>query len=87
MQSEMISEIESAHPKYLIFVGMSYSWLARPQSERLIFTWANEYTAQSYDVAGFVNLVAPDRSDYYFEEVPKSVPQLGNYILIYKRKS
>jgi len=53
----------------------------------LIFTWATEYTAQNYTVAGFVNMVAPDKTDYYFGTVPQSVPQLGKYILIYERKS
>jgi hypothetical protein len=85
MQTEMIREIEAARPKYLISVVMEDSWLARPGSDRQIFNWANEYTAQYYDVAGFVNITA-DKSDYYFDEVPRSVPQLGNYILLYKRK-
>jgi Dolichyl-phosphate-mannose-protein mannosyltransferase len=87
MQQEMIREIERAHPKFLIFVVMPDSWLQRPKSERMIFTWANEYTAQNYTIAGFVNMVAPDRTDYYFGSVPQSVPQLGKYILIYERKS
>ncbi len=87
MQQEMIREIERAHPKFLIFVVMPDSWLQQPESERLIFTWANEYTAQNYTIAGFVNMVAPDKTDYYFGSVPQSVPQLGRYILIYERKS
>lgn len=87
MQQEMIREIERARPKFLIFVVMPDSWLQRPESERLIFTWANDYTAQNYTIAGFVNMVAPDRADYYFGGVPLSVPQLGKYILIYERKS
>jgi Dolichyl-phosphate-mannose-protein mannosyltransferase len=87
MQREMIREIELARPKYLIFVVVTYSWSRRPASDPLIFTWANEYTAQNYAVAGFVNLVAPDRIDYYFGELPQSVPQLGAYIVIYERKS
>jgi hypothetical protein len=86
MQQEMIREIERAHPKFLIFVVMPDSWLQRPESERMIFTWANEYTAQNYTVAGFVN-IASDRTDYYFGSVPQSVPQLEKYILIYERKS
>jgi hypothetical protein len=86
MQQEMIREIERARPKYLIFVVMPDSWLQRPESERMIFTWANEYMAQNYTVAGFVN-IAPERTDYYFGSVPQSVPQLGKYILIYERKS
>jgi hypothetical protein len=87
MQQEMIRDIERAQPKFLISVVMPDSWLQRPESERLIFTWANEYTAQNYTVAGFVNMVAPDKTDYYFGDVPQSVPQLGKYILIYQRKS
>ena len=87
MQQEMIREIERARPKFLIFVVMPDSWLQRPESKRLIFTWANDYTAQNYTIAGFVNMVAPDRADYYFGSVPLSVPQLGKYILIYERKS
>jgi hypothetical protein len=87
MQQEMIREIERARPKFLIFVVMPDSWLQRTESERLIFAWANEYTAQNYTVAGFVNMVAPDKTDYYFGSVPQSVPQLGKYILIYERKS
>jgi hypothetical protein len=87
MQQEVIHEIERARPKFLIFVIMPDSWLQRPESERLIFTWANEYTAHNYTVAGFVNMVAPGKTDYYFADVPQSVPELGRYILIYERKS
>ena len=65
MQEEMIREIERARPNYLISVVMFYSWLWRPGSERLIFTWANEYTAQNYAAAGLVN-ITPRETDYFF---------------------
>jgi hypothetical protein len=87
MQHEMIREIERAHPKFLIFVVMPDSWLQRPESERTIFNWANQYTAQNYTVAGFVNMVGPDKTEYFFGSVPQSVSRLGKYILIYERKS
>jgi len=87
MQAEMEREIEAARPKYLVSVVMSDSWLPRPGSDRQIFAWADEYTGKNYEVVGFVNLMAPGRSDYYFNEIPSSVAQLGQYILIYKRKS
>ena len=87
MQEEMIREIEQARPKFLISVVMPDSWLQRSESEKLIFNWATEYTTQNYTVAGFVNMVAPDKTDYYFGSVPQSVPQLGKYVLIYERKS
>jgi hypothetical protein len=87
MQQEMIGDIERARPKFLISVVMPDSWLQRPESERSIFNWVNEYTAQNYTVVGFVNMMTPGETDYYFDNVPQSVPQLGKYILIYQRKS
>ena len=84
MQQEMIREIEGARPKYLISVAMGYSWLRRPDSEDAIFTWANEYMAQNYTAAGFVN-IKPTETDYFFGDVPQSVETLKNYILIYRR--
>ena len=86
MQEEMIREIERAHPGYLISVVMNDSWLQRPRSDRLIFTWANEYTTQNYVADGFVN-ITPSQTDYFFGEIPPTVATLKNYILIYKRKS
>ena len=86
MQQEMIREIERAHPKYLVSVVMEDSWLEQPGSDRRIFAWANEYTGRYYDGAGFVNIITSDGSDFYLGQVPKSVPQLGHYILIYERK-
>jgi hypothetical protein len=86
MQREMIREIELARPKYLISVVTNDSWLKQTGSEQLIFNWATEYTAQNYAVVGFVNIMAPGRTDYYFGDIPQSVPRLGDYILIYERK-
>jgi hypothetical protein len=87
MQEEMISEIELARPRYLISVAIGASWFQHSDSEQLILTWANEYLNQYYKVVGFVNTLSADRTDYYFEQVPTSVPELGSYILIYERRS
>jgi hypothetical protein len=81
----MIREIESARPKYLVSVLMNDSWLYRPQSDRRLFTWANQYTTENYNAAGFVN-IRPTETDYFFGDVPASVQSLTNYILIYGRK-
>ena len=85
MQEEMISEIERVNPKYLVSVTMNDSWLKRPGSDPLIFSWANEYIAKNYDPAGFVN-ITPGETEYYFDSVPTSVAALKDYILIYRRK-
>jgi Dolichyl-phosphate-mannose-protein mannosyltransferase len=85
MQSEMIHEIESAKPKYLISVTIDTSWLHSPRSEKRIFEWAQRYVADNYVPVGFVNMIAPDRVEYYFDDIPQQVPELGEFILIYRR--
>ncbi len=85
MQEEMIHEIERARPTYLVSVLINDSWLYRPQSDPLIFNWANQYTAQNYAASGFVN-ITPMGTDYFFGEVPPSAETLKNYILIYRRQ-
>jgi hypothetical protein len=84
MQQEMIREIESARPTYLISVAIAYSWLHRPDSEKAIFTWANEYMKKNYAAAGFVN-IKPTETDYFFGGIPPTVEALKDYILIYRR--
>jgi len=85
MQEEMISEIEQANPKYLVSVTMNDSWLSRPGSDPLIFSWANEYIAKNYVPAGFVNVTSGE-TEYYFDNIPTTVATLKDYILIYTRK-
>jgi hypothetical protein len=86
MQSEMIHEIESAEPKYLISITIDTSWLRTPRSETRIFQWAQRYIADNYVAVGFVNIIAPNRVEYYFDDIPQQVPELGQFILVYQRK-
>lgn len=88
MQQEMIREIETARPKYLISVDIAASWLRQPTSDGAIFDWANEYIKQFYDLVGFINIVSRDHTEYYFDELPDPMPQeLENCLLIFRRKS
>jgi hypothetical protein len=87
MHEEMIREIELARPKYVVSVKMSTSWLRRPESESLIFAWANDYIKQYYNVVGLVNILPSGQTDYYLGELPRPLPRLANYILICQRKS
>ena len=74
-------------PMKLVFVRMTDSSLKRPGSEGSIFTWAHDYIPQNYSVTGWIDLSASDRTQYYFEDVPRPLPQLENYVLICERKS
>jgi hypothetical protein len=58
MQDEMIREIETAHPKYLVFVGIQTSWIARRTSNPRILNWAHRYSRECYDMIGIADIIS-----------------------------
>jgi Dolichyl-phosphate-mannose-protein mannosyltransferase len=89
MQSEMIREIEAARPKYLVFVAVKTSWLRHSNSNAEIFDWFDRYSAADLQLDGLVNIVSPERTDYYLplSADPQSIRPSEYYLLIYKRKT
>jgi hypothetical protein len=86
MQREMIKEIEAAHPKYLVFVAVPASWLKESGSNDLIFNWLKDYSSREFEPTGLVNMVSPDRTDYYLPYKSEPVTPSRCRIAIYKRK-
>ena len=89
MQREMIREIEAARPKYLVLVVVATSWFRQPNSETEIFKWMPRYTAEDFRLAGLVNIVSRDRTDYYLplSVDPGSIRLSKYYLLIFERKT
>jgi hypothetical protein len=86
MQQEMIREIETARPKFLVLVIVNKSWLAGRDSDQSIFRWVDTYCDANYEEVGLVNI--SDRgTDYYFSGRPANVPPTAEHILIYRRKA
>jgi hypothetical protein len=86
MQQEMIREIETANPKFLILVVLDKSWLVGRDSDQSIFRWADRYCDANYEEVGLVNI--SDRgTDYYFSGRPANVTPTADHILIYRRKT
>ena len=85
MQQEMIREIESARPKFLVLVVMNRSWLVWPDSDLSIFKWATKYCDENYDEVGLIN-ISNTGTNYYFPRPPDTTPT-EDHILMYQRKS
>ena len=85
MQQEMIREIESARPKFLVLVVMNRSWLVWPDSDLSIFKWATKYCDENYDEVGLIN-ISDTGTNYYFPRPPDTTPT-EDHILMYQRKS
>ncbi len=75
MQKEFIKDIETANPKYLVYVGLPTSWLRRDDSHPEIFQWIDHYLKRDdLKLVGVVEL-AEDKIVYHWEPDAKwSVP-------------
>jgi len=88
MQEEMIREIESARPKFLVFVNVSTSWLVRSDSEKIIFKWFQRYQEKYFRQVGVIDIISAERTIYHWEEkVLGYSPLSKHWLLVFRRKS
>ncbi len=86
MQQEMIREIESGKPQYLIFIHIPTSWLRRETSHDLILHWFFSYASRYYKQCALVEIIDPSTTRYYWDQgTLPSRPISPFWISIYKR--
>lgn len=87
MQQEMVHEIKAAQPKYVVFVSIRYSWLARHDSERILTDWFDDYSTRELKHAGYVGIISKDRTDYYLPYRSELLTPTENYLTIWERNA
>ena len=87
MQEEMIREVETTHPAYVVFVSIGTSWLARRSDERIL-VWADQYIRKCYDLAGIADIYSFERSEMLWDAPASSYSwRSANGVYTYRRKS
>ena len=87
MQEQLASEVERARPAYLVWAFVPTSWLVRRTSDPWIFQWADQFVARDYDLVGQVQILAPDRTDAYWDEAAAGAPETrANRVLVFRRR-
>ena len=86
MQQEMIAEIESASPGFLVFVRVGTSWLVREKSKPHIFEWFNEYAQMHYELAGIVDIHDEETRYLWDQDAQGYQIQSPFSVLVYRRK-
>lgn len=89
MQQQMIQEVESNRPAYLVYFNHPATWLTTMGSSRLapFLDWANAYVKNNYEKVGLVELSDPDSRFTWGDEARKTVPKTQFWITIFKRKN
>ena len=72
MQKEMIKEVESSKPKFIIEVHVDTSWLIQPESEKYLFGWINNYVKENYMLVGVADMISPEMTVYKWHEDAKN---------------
>jgi hypothetical protein len=87
MQKEMIQQIETARPKFLIFVDVSTSWLTAPTSHTLIFNWFEKNQEKHYKLVGAIDIISDDKTVYRWDEKGfEYKPRSDSWIAVLERK-
>jgi hypothetical protein len=85
MQQQMIREIESAGPRFLVFVSATRSWVVRPDSDRTIFRWFEEYQ-RGFRRIGIVDIVSQQETIYRWADAAlDEKPRSDVWLMVFER--
>ena len=89
MQKEMIQEIETARPEYLVYVSYNLSWLFQPLSDHTLLRWFDDFSSRNYDCVGFVRPGSSGQINASWRKVSNGnagIPP-GEYLSVFRRKT
>jgi hypothetical protein len=87
LELDVIREIETANPKYLVFFNYPVSWRILPSSDLTIFHWFEYFKKNKLELTGIVEAVSNTRTtSYYGKDLLKYKPSGGFRAEIYRLK-
>jgi 4-amino-4-deoxy-L-arabinose transferase-like glycosyltransferase len=88
MQDEMIREIDAAHPRYVVFVGMRVSLSLWPNPERRMLDWVERYVRSCYTLTGLADVYSLSRTNMRWDtDVADYKPRSNNLVFTFRRTS
>jgi hypothetical protein len=87
MQQEMMKEIISGKPEYLVFFEYPGSWLKQPSSPLAIFQWFDAYSKEFYEKVGVLVQKHNEAAVFLWDDDAKKHPDSAKPLLeIYRLK-
>ena len=85
MQNDMIHDIETVRPKFIVYANVPWSWLRGPNSNLHILDWWREYSEKNYRMVGVADMTSAEQADYHWNE-PFYRPRSSVYLAVFQRK-
>jgi len=87
MQQDMIREVTSAAPEFVVEVAGNMSWLRDEKSPTRIFEWWSAYRQQHYRRVGVADTISKDRTEYRWDADAESYhPRSDYHLVVYRRE-
>jgi hypothetical protein len=88
LQQQMIDEIESQAPQFLITVNVNTSWMASSEAARTIFDWVNRYAALHYRRVGLLDIQSQTKTVTTWGDGAQSTqPLSAAFVAVYERRA
>ena len=85
MRDEMIHEVKTAQPEYVVLVDSLALWAYRADGLPTVFSWWGEYGPQHYDIVGMADIISNNRTEYRWgAAAAKYKPESDYIVAIYK---
>jgi hypothetical protein len=87
MQKEMISQVETVRPEFVVLVNVRSSWLNSPGTNKFILDLVDSYVPKYYDLVGIADIISENVTIYRWDkQVVGYKPSSECYLLVFKRK-
>ena len=87
MQEEMIRDIETKKPEFLVSVVNPIAWPVQANSDTYILKWLHRYVPEHYYPVGLAEVMTPERVDYRWDnQVVGAEPRSNCYVWVLRRK-
>jgi hypothetical protein len=86
MQQEMIHDIETAKPAYIVFVDVNTSWL-HPETPNRVVEWLPGYMKPRYDPVGVADIISPEETRYAWDAAAAAYKPQSRFVLkLFRRR-
>ncbi len=87
MRYEMIHEVQTAQPEYVVLVDSLDLWAYRSDGKPTVFSWWGAYAPGRYDIAGIADIVSNGRTEYRWGAAAAAYKPESDFIVaVYKRR-
>jgi hypothetical protein len=86
MQDEMIHDLESGEPEYVVFAQVATSWLARPESDQRILEWARTHVSERYDLVGVADMFEDGTEYRWWDEAARYEPRSEQVMYVFRKR-